>query len=59
MCTPTRVRSHALMTHMKIYKIIYNHIGINLKTPEQKYALGIGNLVHYLWVDNCNIGKVF
>ena len=51
LCTPTRVRSHALMTHVTIYKIIYNLIGINPKIPEQMNALGKGNLVHYLWVD--------
>lgn len=50
-CTPTRVRPHALMTYVKIYKIIYNPIGINQKIPEQMNALGKGNLDHYLWVD--------
>jgi hypothetical protein len=39
------------MTHVTIYKIIYNLIGINPKIPEQMNALGKRNLVHYLWVD--------
>ena len=40
-----------LVTHVKIYKIIYNVMGINHKAPEQMNVLGKGNLVHYLWVD--------
>ena len=40
-----------LVTHVKIYKIIYNVMGINHEAPEQMNVLGKVNLVHYLWVD--------
>jgi len=34
-------------------------MGINHEAPEQMNVLGKVNLVHYLWVDNCNIRNVF